>query len=155
LIPAEAILVRRQAGACPWATGAWGASDDVLLAATVDGRPEPLSRLGEDAGKLADPVPGVPEPDVRWLPPVRSEQLARAEPCTRDAVRCAVRSCAAMVPAVAVGQCASLVSLLPELLAVAVLASTESPQLELRLELWAAAQPADVLVARQAQLAAL
>jgi len=116
---------------------------------------EPLSRLGEDAGKLADLVPDVLEPGVSLLPLARSEQLARAEPCTRDAVRCAERSCAATELAVAVVQWVSLILLLPESVPVAALASAESPQLELRLELWAAAQPADVLAARLAQLAEL
>lgn len=96
----------------------------------MDGHLEPLSRLGEDAGKLADPVLDVPEPDARLLPPVRSEQLARAEPCTRDAVRCAAQSCAAVVLVAAVAQWALPVLLLPELAAVAALASAESQQLQ-------------------------
>jgi hypothetical protein len=57
----------------------------------------------------------------------------------------------ATVLAAAVAQCAPLVLLLPELLAVAALASAESQEeLELRPGLLEAAQPADVLVARSA-----
>jgi hypothetical protein len=92
----------------------------------VDGHLEPSSRLGEDAGKLVDPVPGDPEPDVRLLPPVRSERLGRAEPCTRDAARCEERSCAAVELVAAWAQWVPLISLLPESVLVAALASAES-----------------------------
>lgn len=154
-IPAEAILVPRQAVSCLWATGAWDASGDVLLDATADERPEPLSRLDEGAEKLADPVLAVLELDVRLLPPAQSAQLAPGVPCTRDAVRYAVRSCAATVLAAAAAQWEPLVSLPPELLAVAALASEESQQSELQLGLLEAAQPADELAARSVQRAEL
>ena len=116
---------------------------------------ELLSHLGEDAGRLADLVLGVPEPDARLLLPARLVQLARAELCTPDAVPYAGRSCAAMVLAAAVVQSASLVvSWPPELLAVAGLPSAESQEeLELQPELWAAAQRADALEGRSAQRA--
>lgn len=105
---------------------------------------------------MADPVLDVPAPDVTLLPPVRSEQLARAEPCTRDAVRCAARSCAATELAVAAVQWASLVLLLLESVPVAALASAESQEEpESQPEPLAAAQPADVRVVQQVQLAVL
>lgn len=117
----------------------------------ADARREQLSRLDEDAGKLADPVPGVPEPDVRSLPPVRSAQLGQGAPYTPGADPYAVRSCAATVTAVAVAQWAWLLWLLPELLAVAALKAAELRESESQLGL-REAQPADVPVAQLAEL---
>jgi hypothetical protein len=122
----------------------------------ADELPERLSHLGEDAGKLADLVPGVPEPGEKFLPPARSEQLARAELCTPGAVPYAGRSCAATAPAAAVAQWASLVSLPQVSPAVAALASAESrAEPELRSGPWAVAQSADVQWAWSAQLVEL
>jgi hypothetical protein len=93
---------------------------------------------------------------VRLLPPVRLAQFAPAALCTRGAGRCAVRSCAAMVPAAAGAQWASLVSPLPELLAVASLVSAElQEEPESQPGLLEAAQLADALLVQQAQLVVL
>jgi len=93
---------------------------------------------------------------VRLLPPVRSEQLARAEPCTPGAARCAARSCAATVLAASAAQWASLVLFQLESVPVAALASEESQEEpESQPELLTAAQPADVRVAQPVQLAVL
>lgn len=59
--------------------------------------PAPQHCLDAVAGKLADPVPAVPESDAQLLPPERWAQQAWAVPCTPDAVRCAGQSCAATV----------------------------------------------------------
>jgi hypothetical protein len=143
-ILAEVILVRRQAAASQWATGALDASGDVLPDGAEDALPEPLPRWGEDAGKLAGPVLGGPEPDAKLLPPALWEHFVEAALCRPDAVLCAVRSFAATVPAVAAAQWARLVSL-PLELAVEALASAESPeQPESQLGLQGAAQPAYV-----------
>jgi len=84
---------------------------------------------------------------VKLLQPAQLAQLARAEPCTLDAVRCAARSSGAMALAVAVAQWASLVLLLLESVPVAALASAESQPLESQPGLREAALAADGLVA--------
>ena len=61
------------------------------------GYPELQHCRDEVAGKLADLVSAVPEPDAQSLPPERWAQLAWPVPCKPDEVRCEGRSCAAKV----------------------------------------------------------
>ena len=104
--PAEAILVQPRADAYPWATDGSDASAGALRDAAADAHREPQHCLGEDAGKLADPVPDVQEPDALLLPPERLAQMSWA-PCTRDEVPCGERSCEAKAFAHVVAQLVS------------------------------------------------
>jgi hypothetical protein len=118
--PAEAILVQPRADAYPWATDGSDASAGALRDAAADAHREPQHCLGEDAGKLADPVPDVLELDALLLPPARLAQPALAAPCTPDEVPCGERSCAVKELADAVAQLAPLALWPPEPMPVAV-----------------------------------
>jgi hypothetical protein len=108
--PAEAILVQRRGAACLWATDGSDASADALPDAAEGACPGPQRHLGEDAEKLADPVPDVLELDALLLPSEHSVPPAPAVPCTPAEVPCGERSYAAMALAGAAAQLAPRVS---------------------------------------------
>ena len=83
---------------------------DALPDAAEGACPELQRRPGEDAEKLADPVPGVLELDVLLLPSERLVPPALAVPCTLAEVPCGERSYAAMALACAAAQLAPGVS---------------------------------------------
>jgi hypothetical protein len=134
--PAEAILVQRQAAACPWATAELDASADALPDVVEDASPE-LRHPDAGVEKLAAREPDVRESDAQSLPLERLVQLASPAPGTQDVVRYEAQSCAETAVAGAAAQLGPLVSRLLEPVAqLAKLSQKSEPQL-------GGAQPAD------------
>jgi hypothetical protein len=132
--PAEAILVQRQAAACPWATAELDASADALPDVVEDASPELRHRPDAGVEKLAAREPDVRESDAQSLP---LERLASPAPGTQDVVRYEAQSCAETAVAGAAAQLGPLVSRqLGSVAQLAKLSQKSEPQL-------GGAQPAD------------
>jgi hypothetical protein len=108
--PAEAILVQRQAAACPWATAELDASADALPDVMEDATPGPQHHPDAGVEKLAAPAPDGRESDARSLPPEPLVRPASPVPGKQDEVRYAEQSCAETAFAGAAAQLGPLVS---------------------------------------------
>jgi hypothetical protein len=83
---------------------------DALPDAAEDEYPEPPQCQDEGAGKLADPVLDVQEPDAQEPQPEQLARPALSEPCTPDAAQYGARSCVVAALGDAVAQLAQLFS---------------------------------------------